>query len=232
MGLTNARLGIKRIFRAELLQLFGAIVILIAVLFSILQTGLGAESYENALFFFFTNVLVIFGGALIVAGFVLSLIGVHTAAKDCALFKKAFLYLVIGICATVIHYVFEMIEVKWAWFVGDTFDLIETIAELLTVHYIADGIIEIAERIEDEKMQRIGRKFRWMLICVYAIEGLLIVLEIVFKATLRDTLAPAVVNVLTSVLSSGKYLVYIAFLKRANAMDWNTDKPIGPELEL
>jgi len=228
MELKNGKLGVKRIYTAELLQLFAAIVGVVAAILGIVAVALTAvENGEGAAIGLGAGAgaLGIVAGVLGIVGFILYLVGVGTAAKDSAFFKTALTFIVIGIVASIFNTIFDGINAAWAGYVASAFELIKSVTELLTVLYIVDGIIDFAKQIGDEAVQQKGNVFKWLLVIVYGLASLLVLIGIICGATVASAIAVSAIGIVTAVLSVVKYFVYLALLAKAKNMAWDNVRP-------
>lgn len=96
MMFQNARKGIGRIFAGEILGLLGtvifagaAVLTVFGALFAMVTGGLGG--------FLLGSGGLVLGGLVVIAGYVLTLVGTINASKDDESFSKALLWVIIGI---------------------------------------------------------------------------------------------------------------------------------------
>ena len=155
-----------------------------------------------------------------------------TAAKDSGFFKRAMLFIIVGIAAGFFNVVFDGIGSTWSGYVGDAFEIVKNVAELLSVLYIVDGIIDFAQQFGDAKVQQKGITFKWLLIIVYGLAVLLVLIGTICGATAVSAIAVSAIALVAAVLSVVKYFVYLTLLAAAKKM-WEKSeaKPVDASLE-
>ena len=233
MLLKNGKLGVKRMYTAEILLLGAAIVGIVAAVLGIVAAALVAsESAGDAALGLglASGALSIVAGVLIIVGFIMYLVGIGTAAKDSSLFKTAIVFIFVSIVSAIISTIFSGISTSWSGYVSDAFELLQSIAELLTVLYIVDGIIDFAQQVGDAKVQQKGATFKWLLMIIYGLAAAIILVFIICGATIGSAIAISVLGFVSSILSVVKYFVFLTFLAKAKNMAW--EKANGnPEIE-
>ena len=234
MTLKNGKIGVKRIYTAELLQLVAAIVGIVTAILGIVVAALSNGDNEGALIGVGAGAgaLGIVTGVLLIIGFILYLVGVGTAAKDSAFFKTAMIFIIVGIAASILDSIFGGLKSAWAGYVADAFRFIRSVTELLTVLYIVDGIIDFAEQVGDEKVQLKGAAFKWLLMVVYGLAALVVLISIICGATVASAIIVSVIGIIAAVLSVVKYFVFLTLLAKAKDMAWEKADTAPADIEI
>ena len=235
MNLKNGQKGVKRLYYAELLFLFGAVVGFVAAVLGLAAAAILAADAEAAAAIGLgagAGVLGIIAGIMLLVGFILYLVGVGGASKDSLNFKTALMFIIVGIVASLLNSIFDGISATWAGYVGDAFDFIRSIAELLTVLYIVEGIIDFAKVIGDENVMKKAATFKWLLMIVYGLSALIVLVALICGATVASAVVVSVLSFIAAVLSVVKYFVFLTLLAKAKNMDWDKASTSPADIEI
>ena len=222
MSYGSAKKGIGQIFTAEILQLLSAIFILIGSVMAVVGVAavVGGGMLESDVAVGGGVVggiaglaLSGLGGIFSLVGFILYIVGVGNAAKDEESFKKAMLFLVVGLVCSVVSAftgtVANGILKDILTILGDVFQLISAI-------YVINGIISLAGKVGNVAIEHKGR---------HTLKTLVIVIVISIVATLisliTSTVAAVVAGILgivVAVMSIIKYFIYLSLLNGARKM--------------
>ena len=156
MEFENARKGIKRIFTAEILSLL-AMVCGFGAAFA--QQMMNGETVPaNGTINLDPSSPVIMGLsvavlALSLISFIMHLTGISRASKDEPKFKKALLWVVIGIVLGSVNSSFHLEEA-----VSTGVDMAKTLSELLVKCFIISGVMSVAEQMNRPGLKFLGNK--------------------------------------------------------------------------
>ncbi len=219
MEFENARKGIKRIFMAEIMSLL-ALVCGFAAAFAqqlVNNEGIPASGTINldpsSPVIMGLSVAVL---ALSLLSLIMHLTGISRASKDEPKFKKAMLWVVIGIVLGSINSSLHLEEA-----VSTGVDMAKTLSELLVKCFIITGVMSVAEQ-----MNRPGLKFLGNKAMVWAVLAQIVSLGLKGVSVwyglkggnpmLADFIpAAAVMLVVSLVFDLIAYIVYLRFLKTA-----------------
>ena len=217
MQFPNAYKGIRRIFTAEILTMISGIILLL-----VLTVGSGVLDEFTA-----GDMTTVSGPVLAVASisglasifalvaFFMNIAGISDASKDEESFRRALIWLVIGIGASLVGSL-EII----ASFAG----IISSLCEYMINYNVVTGIIHLAERMEDEHVSALGQKTIRLLGIVYAIVIIIQMVMIVMtvnanSAAQNASVAVAVaVSVIAGIISMIAYVIYLRVLAGAKKM--------------
>lgn len=217
MQFPNAHSGVKKIFTAEILSLIGVVLFIAAAI-----AAFGVASIDEA-----SNVetdvgeavglavFVLFGLAaaiLSLIGFILNLIGISSAMKDEPTFKTAMTFALIGIGLSAVSGIFSGSET-----VSSFVQILVKLAELFVSLYVVQGIMKLAEKLNNSDMVARGSKCRWWLVITFCIPTLIKLVSAVFTLTEAEV-AGDILSLVAAVLAVVAYLIYLGYLSRAKKM--------------
>ena len=135
--------GVKKIYSSQILSLIAA-----ALVFAGVIAGAFLRDYDalsTAQMVLFTTVMLA-SGVLNVIAYLKHINGVRLAAKDVPAFRKALMWLIIGIVASVAKSILESTELEA---LGLMMNVVFTLAAFLGAYFTVYGIIDMAEAEED-----------------------------------------------------------------------------------
>ena len=222
MNYANAKKGIGQIFTAEILQLVSAIFMVIGTIITVAGTATliagGLDGMETAMGAgavggIFGVVMTVVGGILAFVGFILYIVGVGNASKDEDNFKKAMLFLVLGlVCSLVSAFTTTVaggIVSVVLRILGELFQLISTIL-------VINGISVLANKVGNSKVEQKGH-FTLKLIAIIIIISIVMSLISLIPAVAVGVIA-GILNIVASILSIVRYFVYLSLLANAKNM--------------
>ena len=215
MQFPNALEGVKKIYKAEILELIAGIVGLVAALLMVIgAAGMEADSDVAAVGGILGGgVLLIAVAVLSIISFIMSIVGVKKAMPDEENFKNAFYVLIVGIVAGIV-----IGCAKAGGILSDTGETVSSICSFLAQYYIITAIIVLAQRLGDGEMETKGTKTRSMLMVVWVIRIIFQVIDIfVGKNATVDT-ASAILALLAAIVGIIAYFMYLGLLKKARVM--------------
>ncbi len=222
MQFPNAYKGIRRIFTAEILTMISGIILLL-----VLTVGSGVLDEFTA-----GDMTTVSGPVLAVASisglasifalvaFFMNIAGISDASKDEESFRRALIWLVIGIGASLVGSLATNMNEIIASFAG----IISSLCEYMINYNVVTGIIHLAERMEDEHVSALGQKTIRLLGIVYAIVIIIQMVMIVMtvnanSAAQNASVAVAVaVSVIAGIISMIAYVIYLRVLAGAKKM--------------
>ena len=218
MKFPNAHNGVKKIFTAEILGLIGTIAMAVAgaaaiILAALVNAGNGSETSAAA--GAVTAILAVFGIAgdiLMLIGFILNLVGIKAAMKDEAAFKTAMVFTLIGIVASVFATIYSSNET-----VSGLMKILMDFTQLCVAVFVIRGIMNLAEKLHNQKMVAGGRKATTYMTVAYCLP-----IVISFVSTLislkAESTATMVLSLIALLLSIIAYIIFLNYLRRAVKM--------------
>ena len=193
MEFENAKIGLRKVFNAQILSIIAAIVSIIAVVaMVVLGEATYGNSYNNA---DIISVLFIFVAAIIsIIAFVLNFIGISKTSKDDESFKNALILLIIALVASILN---SFLELSFIGFVHD-------IASLFVSYYVIGGCMKIAETKGDTGLAATCKTARTLIIAVWVINA---ILEFLFVFTDLLAIAGAICEIIA-------YIIYLVILNK------------------
>ena len=222
MQFPNAYKGIRRIFTAEILTMISGIILLLT-----LTAGSGMLDEFAA-----GDMTTVSGPALALASisglasifalvaFFMNISGISDASKDEESFKKALLWLVIGIGASLVGSLAVNMNDIIASFAG----IISSHCEYMIYYNVVTGIIHLAERLEDERVNALGQQTIRLLTIVYAVVIIVQLVMLVMTAASGNAaqgtfaVAAVAVSVIAGIMSMAAYVIYLRVLAGAKKM--------------
>ena len=212
MTFPNALEGIKKIYKAEILELIAAIVGLVAAV--LMVVGLASGSDEGI------GAGVLGGGALLIVmavlsviALIMSIIGAKRAMPDEANFKNAFYCMIVGIIASIVIGFAKSDSV-----LSNSGETISSITSFLTQYYIVSALIVLAERLGDAAMQNKGANVRKILIVMWIIRIILQIISIFVERSETLGVIAGIIALIAAIVGIIAYIMYLSLLSKARTM--------------
>ena len=234
MKYPNAYSGVKKIFSAEILSVIGAIVLIVSALLGLIAfaAGTAAQNAEAETASSLSGIAVGFGiptailllgaGVLSIVAFILQIVGVTRASKDERIFKNALFFILGGVIASATN----SITGAFSGIIGQTgLDLVSSIctnlskiATILVTYYIITGVIALAERIGNEKIEKQGKTILNLLLIMLVLSLIATVTSTVFQQSGTNDVIISVLSFAAGVIELISYIIYLVFLGRSKKM--------------
>ena len=209
----NAYEGIKKIFKAEILALIAAILILAGSILSATGIQAGKDTASGNGLLVGGGLIVIIAALLMIIASILNIIGVNRAAKDESAFKNALVALLIGIAANILVSAFSGDATVSS--IGKT---ISNVTEIMASYFICTGIINLADRLNDSAGSASGKKVRSILMGIWTASAVLNILTILFGTNETMQAVIGITAIVAVVISIVAYFLYICLLGKAKSM--------------
>ena len=214
----NAYDGIKKIYLGEILSLISIVVGGIAGIVAVIGytlTEAAVEEIDAGAALVGGGIVVIIAGILGLVAFVLNIVGISKASQDEPFFKKAMIWLVVGLAGSILV---GMTSENEGSFLNLAADFISQIAQLFVTFYVIDGINSLANKLGRTDVAAKGSKLKNLIIGVYAI-GLVLTLISGFMAgnETMETIA-GILGIIALILMVIAYVVYLKLLSGAKKM--------------
>ena len=215
MQLPNALEGVKKIHRAEILDLLSGIIALIAAIVAIVSMSAGGE--DGGLGGLLgAGVLLIVVAVLSIIAFIMNIVGLNKGKLDEENFKNALYTVLVGILASIL-----LGAAKEGSFLKDLGETLSSICRFLCSWYVCTAVISLADRMGDAEMSAKALKARKMLMTVWILSIVLQVISVLLAAFgAGDALAivSAILGLAAIVVSIIAYILYLKMLSASRIM--------------
>ena len=151
MQFPNAYKGLKKLFISEMFNIAGSVLGLVAAVISIALLNVqGAEGGLVA-----AAGLGVAAGFLLIAAFVLQLIGLIQGSKDEANFRMAFWVVIFGLVLSLVGTILSLANVSSV--AVSILDSLAGVANIIVTIFVLGGIVNLANALSDEDMADKGR---------------------------------------------------------------------------
>ena len=211
MKFPNAFSGVKKIFSAEIVELIGLLMLAVASILAVLLQSNVNVSLGVAVV---ALVLGVASAVLLVIGAILNIVGLVKAGKDEANFKTALSYVIISAVLAVASVVLQNIGFGGSNVCG----AVARATDFLVTYYIIQGIVSLADKLEDSAVSAKGKKLLKVILIAYVISviGLLVYGLLIANASLMYvSIAVVIVSIVFSIVA---YVLYISLLAKAKKM--------------
>ena len=205
--------GVKKIYKAEILALIAAILMLMGSIFSATGLQAGEETASGNGLLIGGGLIVIVAAILMIVAAILNIIGVNRAAEDESAFKSALIALLAGIAANIVVSAFSGNAT-----ISSIGRAISNVTEILASYFICTGVINLADRLNDSAVSASGKKVRSILIGIWAASAVLNVLTILFGTNETMKAVIGIAAIVAVIISIVAYFLYICLLGKAKNM--------------
>jgi drug/metabolite transporter (DMT)-like permease len=214
MQFPNALLGVKRIYRAEIIALIGAVVGVVAAIMSFVSIFSGGNSSLAG--FVGAGVLLIAMAVLLFIAFIMNLVGLNTAKPDEVNFKNALIAVVVGILASIL-----LGFAKEGTVLKELGETVSNICNFLSTYFVCTAIINLANTLNNNDMANRGLSARKAVMAVWIITIVLDIAGAGFTAASgNNTIAiiATVIGIAAAIFEIVAYILYLKLLSRARTM--------------
>ncbi|MBR4427144.1 MAG: hypothetical protein IKS77_05530 [Spirochaetales bacterium] len=207
----NAKKGIKKIYKAEILSIIATIVTIVAAVI-LLAMGSYVKNGEVNSTDVISTLSIIIAVILAVVAYVLNIVGIGNASKDSEDFKNA-LYMTIA--ALIVSVVAGILSTKGSS-MANALSVSENILEMLAAYYVINGCIGIAKKLANSELEKYGNKSMKLFLTVWILS---VVFDVVGKIFGSKAAIAGIVGIVAMVLALVSYVVYLKLLnKTINAL--------------
>ena len=205
--------GVKKIYKAEILALIAAILMLMGSIFSATGLQAGEETASGNGLLIGGGLIVIVAAILMIVAAILNIIGVNRAAEDESAFKSALIALLAGIAANIVVSAFSGNAT-----ISSIGRAISNVTEILASYFICTGVINLADRLNDSAVSASGKKVRSILMGIWTASAVLNVLTILFGTNETMKAVIGIAAIVAVIISIVAYFLYICLLGKAKNM--------------
>ena len=215
MQFPNALEGVKKIHKAEILDLIAGIVALIASVIAIVSMSAGGEDTGIG-GLLSAGVLLIVVAVLSIIAFIMNITGLNKGKLDEVNFKNALYAVLVGIIASIV-----LGAAKEGSLLKDLGETVSSICRFLCTWYVCTAVISLADRMGDAEMSAKALKARKMLMTVWILSIVLEVISVLLGALgASDVLnvVSAILGLVAIVVSIIAYILYLKMLSASRTM--------------
>ena len=206
MPFPNALDGVKKIYKAEIIALIGAIVGFVAALLGLVGAQSGSVGGLAG-----AGVLIIAMSVLFIIAFIMNIVGLNKAKPDEVNFKNALYMVFVGIVLSIV--VGATQEGTLIHTLGES---LSNICNLLVNYLVATALLNLANRLGDAAVAQKAKSVRTLLTIVWVIA---LVLQVLGDAlTSKAGTIAVVLALIASIVEIIAYIVYLGLLSKARGM--------------
>ncbi len=213
MRFPNAYSGVSRIHTAQVLSV---IVAVIALVVTVMSTGLDADSIgSNSGTAAFIGAIAILGLAIAVLSIialVMTISGINRASKDEPAFKLALAAVIVNIVVAAVGG-----AVNDNPTVSHLLNVVNSVAQMLAAFFVVRGIMNLADQLSDSEMVAGGRRALTLILIAFAVSAAFSIVGNFFFSEATTPVA-AILLIASAVLSIVQYVVYLTYLGKAKRM--------------
>ncbi|MCQ2512190.1 MAG: hypothetical protein MJ092_02215 [Lachnospiraceae bacterium] len=204
----NAARGIKNVFKAEILELYSILAVVVGTIFVVCSITTG--SLSGILILSLLGILISLGSlALYIVSFVKMLTGLKAAGVDEEVFKKALICVIVSLGVEVIAIILSSF-VKSS--VGnDIASVISRIADLGATFFILNGCSSLLQQRGETQLAANGKNTLNMILVLFGISIVFRIIPLFIISIVGDI----IFLILFAIVSVIAYVKYLAFLKHA-----------------
>lgn len=217
MTYPNAANGVKKMFKAQILAIFGTVFLALSAIFTILLSSSGntgtANDSNSFLAVMMIVAFVVFTAVTVVAA-IMHLIGLVKAGRDERAFRTA-------LFAIIVNMVFIVLGTIFSGMKNDTMsslmNLFSTIMDMVAFLYVIQGIRNLAIELGNDKIDRMGGNIFKIILIVLVLEFTANIIVLIIGGQTSGIVA-GVVALIAAILSFVQYILYLIFLARGVKM--------------
>lgn len=212
MKFPNAYSGIKKIFIAEILSIVSVLFIFITSIL-VLVGIINIDTTAGAVSVLASILLLVASGVVSIVSFILNIVGVSKASQDEPLFRPALIFIFVGIIASILSTIFVRNTLGSVFFstIGD-------VLEILISIYIVQGIIELAAKYDNYKLQIKGHTILKIMLIVCALGFASNLFVICFGYNGLPEVFYGTMGIVGGVLGITQYVLFLTLLAQAKKM--------------
>lgn len=232
MKYPNAYSGVKKIFASEILSVICTVMLIVSAILGLVtaalkfasdSTDIAADLGNVILGFGIPTLLLGIGGAVLaLIAFILQIVGVSKARKDEPMFKRALIFILLGIISTAVCSIIgnfsDFAASVWGDLINVFFSNLSKIATILVTYFIIVGIISLAEQIGNESVAKKGKAVINLIMTILVLSLLATITASVFPQSGTNTIIAAVLTLAAAVIEFIALIIYLLFLGKAKKM--------------
>ena len=214
MKFENAHEGVKKIYTAELLAILASVCVVAVAISGVVALAAGGVQSAVAAggAIIGAGIFGIAAGVLAIISFILSLVGINRASRDEDAFKKALYAAVAGIVISVIG-----TFTKDGSLLNGLFSTLNGVCNLLVTFMVCQGVVNLAEKLENAAVSEKGRSVQKLLLTVWIIVIVVRLIVAVMGGAAAGIFA-GILSIVAGVIAIAAYFLYLGLLGRAKKM--------------
>lgn len=217
MTYPNAANGVKKMFKAQILAIFGTVFLAFSAIFTILLGSSGNAGATNDSDSFLAVMMivafVVFTAVTVVAG-IMHLIGLVRAGRDERAFRTALFAIIVNMIFIVLGAIFSGLKNDT---MSSLMNLFSTIMDMIAFLYVIQGIRNLAIELGNDKIDRMGDSIFKIILIVLVLEFIANIIVLIIGGQTSDIVA-GIVALMAAILSFVQYIIYLIFLARGVKM--------------
>ena len=211
MNFENAKKGIGKIFKAEIIAIIAAFIAIVSGIVLIVL-AIAAENGAQVNTADVVSVISLIVAAILgVIAFFLNLVGIISASKDDESFKNALIMLIFGIVASIISSILQAKSPSLA----KAFSTANDISELFVTYYVISGCVSLALKKGNQEVADKGKKAINLIFIVWSLAIIVGAFGTIFTKKAGAVVA-GLLGLVTIVLSIIAYIIYLGVLKKTS----------------
>ena len=158
--------------------------------------------------------LNVIGAVLMLIGFIIYIVGVGTAAKDESNFKKAMIFLVLGLVCSVVS---AFTGTALNGVLSSVLQILAEVFQLVSALLVINGIIVLARKVGNSSVETKGQFTLKLIVCVIILTIIANIISIIANAVAAGVVG-GIVGIVAAILSVIRYFVYLSLLAGAKNM--------------
>ena len=207
----NAKKGIKKIYKAEILSIIATIVAIVAAVLLVILGSFVKDGQVNSTDVISTISLIV--AAIIgVVAYIMNLIGIGNASKDSEDFKNALYMTIAALIVSVVASILNKSKPSMSHALGVS----ENILEMLAAYYVINGCIGIAKKLAKPELEQYGNKSMKLFLTVWILS---VVVDVLSKILGSGSVIAGIIGIIALILALVSYVIYLKLLnKTLNAL--------------
>jgi hypothetical protein len=206
MQFPNALEGVKKIYKAEIIALIGAVIGFVAAILGVVGLASGSVGGLAG-----AGVLIIAMSVLFIISFLMNIGGLNKAKPDEVNFKNALYMVIAGIVLSVV-----VGATKEGTLLHTLGNSLSNVCNLLVNYLVATALMNLANRLGDAAVAQKAKSVRSLLTAVWVIALVLHILGDAF--TSKAGMIAGVLALIASVIEIIAYIVYLGLLNKSRGM--------------
>ena len=213
MTAEDAKIGIRKIYNAQILTIIATLISIAGV---VAMIGFGkvlssnGDTVNNA--DVFSLIVIVASLVLAIVAFVLNIRGISLASKDEPSFRAAMVMVIMELCTSVLSVAFAKTKPS----LSKAFESVNNVSELLATYYIIRGCIHLALQKKNLDIVKSATTAIKLVIIVWIIAIILQCAAIIFPSGDKATTVEGILSIASLVLALISYIIYLKVLRKTS----------------
>ncbi|MCQ2529646.1 MAG: hypothetical protein MJ086_00095 [Lachnospiraceae bacterium] len=205
----NAAKGIKNVYKAEILDLYSILAVVLGTIFVVCSIATGSVGGIVILSLF--GILITLGSLVLsIIAFVKMLTGLKAASIDDDTFRKALICVIVSLGVEIIAAILSSFVKSTVG--NDIASIISRIADLGATYFILNGCSTLLQQRGETQLAASGKNTLNMILVLFGISILFRIIPLFILSLVGDI----IFLILYAIVSIIAYVKYLAFLKHAS----------------